>query len=636
MNLRDGFLLGDWTVLPLEGRLQRGDDERHVTPKSMDVLLCLADAAGGVVERESLLANVWGERAVSDEPLTRCIADLRKALDDSRSDPTYIMTVPKRGYRLLTAPRELNNTAPPSAASEETLASRAARFVTLRKMLVGFAVLVLAAVVQIVIERAIDRPTDASVAAAVAPIVDDRSVAVLPFEDMTAAQDQAYFADGLAEELMSLLAGNPALTVTSRTSAFQFRESSLAAPEIGQRLGVRHLVEGSVARDGDLLRIRTQLVDAASGNIIWRDRFDQPVGNIFDIQEDISARVAATLEVSALGDTATARRTDPEAYTLYLEARHLARGGNQQEFENAIELLREAVLIDPDYAPAWAQMADVYNNLAGQGFWDWDRGFAAAREAAETAVAADPEYAGGHAELAWVAHRYDGDLRAAFAHMQRALAINSLDVTILPDAAILLLQAGQLDQAIDVLRYCIRRSPTDPRLRYNLGVTYKYADQLEGALVSFRKVREMNPDYNGAQYQLAETLLLTGEPEAALAEFEALSGYNRLKGISVTRYIMDDADGSDAALAELTETWAEKWPGVIADVYAFRGELDAAFEWLDKDYEKYGAAGWGEVRLQRWYDNLRDDDRWHAFLDKVGLDEDKLTGLNLELDIPRS
>ena len=144
----------------------------------------------------------------------------------------------------------------------------------------------------------------------------------------------------------------------------------------------------------------------------------------------------------------------------------------------------------------------------------------------------------------------------------------------------------------------------------------------------------MNPDYNGGQYQLAETLLLNGDASSALAEFEALGGYNQLKGRAVANFALGDVAASDAALAELTREWSEKWPGVIADVYAYRGELDAAFEWLERDFDKYGAAGWGEVRLQRWYDNLREDPRWQGFLSRVGFTEADVAGLDLALDFP--
>ena len=462
MQLRDGFRLGEnVAVYPLESRIVVDGDERRVTPRIVDVLLRLAEADGDVVERETLLADVWGERAVSDEPLTRCIADLRKALGDARSNPTFVATIPKRGYRLLAAVTPLGEDATDTPTEPQPLRQRLGM---LRKLAAGFALLVLAAVVQIVIERAIESD-DAGEPATRTTAAVATSIAVLPFVDNSPSQDQAWLGDGLADELTSALAADGRLSVTSRTAAFRFRSSELPPGEIAATLGVAHLVEGSVSRSDGRVRVEARLIDPTTGFSVWSTRLDEAVGDIALVKGRLAVQLGAFLAVGIAPDDGAPANAD--AYQLYLRARYLAQQGNQPAFEEAVERLREAVAIDPAFAVAWAQLADVYNNLAGQGFWDWDRGFEAAREAAREAVTADPDMAAGHAQLAWVAHRYDGDLHAAFGHMQQALSHNAFDTEILPGAAVLLLQAGRLDQAIDVLDYCVRRSPTDTRLRYN-------------------------------------------------------------------------------------------------------------------------------------------------------------------------
>ena len=387
---------------------------------------------------------------------------------------------------------------------------------------------------------------------------------------------------------------NPALTVTSRTTAFQFRDESLPAGEIGARLNVRHLVEGSINRDGDALRVTAQLVDTRTDTIIWSDNFDESLGEVFAIQDRIAEQIAATLEVSVLGDQATARRTDPEAYALYLKGRYLARQGQQSAFEEAIDILDEALAIDSRYAPAWALKADIYNNLAGQGFWDWDRGFEAARGAAKNAVAADDGYAGGHAELAWVAHRYDGDLRAAFAHMQRALDINAFDTDILPGAAVLLMQAGQLDTAIDVLGYCVRRAPTDPRLRYNLGVAYKLR---RPARARRSRVSQGSRNQSGLQRRQvsagrnAVTHRQSGGRSRHLRHAGGLQPAER-PGSRPPRPGRCRSLGERACRAD--RILGRKVARCRRRCLCLPGEPDAAFEWLEKDFEQYGAAGWAK------------------------------------------
>ena len=632
MNLKHGFYLEDRRIEPMAGLVTHAGQSVHVQPKSMEVLLQLAEAGGSVVERNEILDRVWAGRAMSDEPLTRCVSELRRALGDSRDEPGFIRTVPKRGYQLIPAVSETD----PEAPEDDTGSSRTGflglTVGTARKLVVGLGALVVAAVLQVSIERLLEMPGDAPPSAGLT--LGGQSVAVLPFVDLSENQDQAYFADGLADELLILLSSNPSLQTVARTSSFAYRDQDLPAVEIARRLAASHLVEGSVRRDADTVRVGVQLIDGATGYQVWSESIEERLGDVFAIQDRLSQQIAATLEVGMLGNQAAARRTTPEAYTLFLQAKYRARQGTRESLEDAVELLREAVIIDPDYAPAWAMLAGAYSNLSGQGFWEWSRGFEAARDAAERAIEADDDYAGGYAERAWVAHRFDGDLEVAYENVERALAIDALDVEILPEVAVLLLQTGKIDEAISVLRYSIRRSPNDPRLRFNLGTMYKYADRLDESERTFQAIQSEYPDYNGVPFQLFELSLLRGDAEQALMRAEELKDYNRLKGVAVAMYDLGRREESDDTVAELIETWGETWPGVVADVFAYRGELDAAFDWLDRDYEKYGASGWGEIRLQRWYDNLRSDPRWAALLERVGFADHDLEGLALTLDLP--
>ncbi len=631
MNLKDGFNLEDRRIEPLAGTVTRASQSVHVQPKSMEVLLQLAEAGGRVVERNEILDRVWAGRAMSDEPLTRCVSELRRALGDSRDEPAFIRTVPKRGYQLIPAVSVTDSGPPEGDTGSAQTGFLGLTVGTVRKLVVGLGALVVAAVLQVSIERLLEIPDDAP---RVGLSVGGQSVAVLPFVDLSENQDQAYFADGLADELLILLSSNPSLQTVARTSSFAFRDQELPAVEIARRLAASHLVEGSVRQDADTVRVSVQLIDGATGYQIWSESIEERLGDVFAIQDRVSQQIAATLEVGMLGNQAAARRTTPEAYTLFLQAKYRARQGSRESLEDAVELLREAVVIDPDYAPAWAQLAGAYSNLAGQGFWEWSRGFEAARTAAERAIDADDDYAGGYAERAWVAHRFDGDLEVAYENIERALAIDALDVEILPEVAVLLLQTGKIDEAISVLRYAIRRSPNDPRLRFNLGTMYKYADRLDESERTFQAIQAEYPDYNGVPFQLFELSLLNGDAELALERAQALNDYNRLKGVAVALYDLGRREESNDTVTELVETWGETWPSVVADVFAYRGELDAAFDWLDRDYEKFGASGWGEIRLQRWYDNLRADPRWAALLERVGFADHDLEGLSLTLDLP--
>lgn len=461
-----------------------------------------------------------------------------------------------------------------------------------------------------------------------------QTLAVLPFADLSPERDQAWLGDGVAEEILRLLARTPSLRVASRTSSFSFRDSGLAVDEIADSLGVSHVLEGSVRRDGERARITVQLVSAADGFRIWSDSYDLAVDDIFSVQEDIARQIVEALEVRLSERLLPLSSTDSRAYTLFLQARYLARQGSAESLDAALDLFDDALEIDPDYAPAWSSLASVYINEAAGGRLDYDEGHRLATEAARRSIEIDPRHASGYAQLAWIAFWYDADLDAAFDAMRTALDAAPDDPALLDMAATLVAALGRLDEAVAMHEFSTARSPVDPVAIYNLGLSYKYADRLDEAERAFRKLLTLSPDYAGGRYQLGETLLLAGRPEAAL---EAWSGDTddayRLKGQALAHHALGNEALADEALAALVENWGEQWPSEIAHVYAWRGENDAAFDWLEREYQAYGAGGWGEWKLQRLYDNLRDDPRWAEFLERVGVSEGQLAGYALEAAI---
>ena len=462
-----------------------------------------------------------------------------------------------------------------------------------------------------------------------------KSIAVLPFQDMTAAQDQAYFADGLAEELLNLLAQNPALRVAARTSSFSFRDAALPIGEIGRQLGVEHVLEGSVRRDGDRVRVTAQLIATDSGFHVWSQTYDERFSDIFSIQDRMSAQIATALQATVLGEPLHVRKTDPQAYELFLQAKYHAVKGSGQDMQEATDLYLRAVAIDPDYAPGWSELAAVYINQASNGFIDYDDGYRQAREAAQRSVRIDPQHAHGYDQLAWVAFWYEADTGAAIGYLRKALAIAPNDPDLLGGAAVLVQALGRPDDAIRLHEYSVIRSPVDATAVYNLGLAYKYAGRYAAAERSFRRVLQLSPDYASARYHLGETLLLTGQARAALDAWkEESDDAYRVKGMALGLYTLGDQARADAALRELIDNWGERWPSEVAHVYAWRGERDPAFAWLEREYATYGAGGWGEWKLQPLYRNLHGDPRWQAYLERAGASEAQLSRYRLEVAIP--
>ncbi|MDZ7669508.1 MAG: tetratricopeptide repeat protein [Gammaproteobacteria bacterium] len=625
MNLSNGFRIGDWDVLPLEGRIVRAanghSETRRVRRKAMDVLCALAAQSGQVVERDDLLAAVWGRTAVTDEPLTSTIGELRRLLGENQGERRYIETIPKRGYRLLAAVEPLATAPAVPPATTEPMEQTTVP-ATRRRPIARFDWKVLVAV-PLVLAAALFAWQRLTVPDA-APIPDD-SIAVLPFEDLSPQGNQDYFAEGLAEELITLLTRVPALRVAARNSAFSFRGENLAVEQIAERLKVAHVLTGSVQRSGNQVRVTAQLVDARAGYQLWSDVYDRTLDDIFAIQDDIAGQVMEQLRLRLLGGELSVRETDPRAYTLYLQARHVGRQHTREGLERAAELYRQALAIDDEYLPAWNELAGVYFNLAGIVEMPRDEGFRLARQAAFKALAVDPAYAPAYDRLGWLAMYQDNDLRAAAEHYRRALELEPGNDAILSNAAVLAVALGRLDDAIALLRAGALRDPVSAVAHANLANAYLLARRYPEAERSIRNTLMLSPQYAGAHYRLARVLLAQGDLEGAR---QALAAEQLEAGQWLGQALLDNAEGriaaSDAALARVERRFGTRAAGNLAQVYAHRGDIERAFEWLEVEYEANGSGGFLEFRWDPLLDPLRGDPRWAALLERVGFGEAEL------------
>jgi len=443
-----------------------------------------------------------------------------------------------------------------------------------------------------------------------------------------------YFSDGISEELLNLLSQIPELRVTSRSSAFSFKGQDLAVPEIAERLNVAHILEGSVRKAGNEVRITAQLIDVRSDTHLWSDTWDRTLDDIFSIQDEIAADVVEQLKVTLLGDVPKATETDPAAYALFLQARQLGRQFTAAGLEQSIALYEQALEIDPDYAAAWAGLADNYINQAGKLLRPIDEGYQLARETANRALAIDPEYAPAYAYLGNVARDYDLDLAAAARHYERALALDPTNPDIIRDAAYLALALGRLDEAIALHEYAVARDPVNPTGHASLGWAYRYIGRPDEAIASLRTALSLSPGRIRAQYNTGVALLEKGEPQAALtAVQQESSAALRLIGLALAYHALGQAAESDAALGELIEM-SVPWDYNIAYVLAFRGEADRAFEWLDKAVQ-HNDAGLARIAVDILFANIHDDPRWLPFLESIGKSPEQLAAIEFEVRLPQ-
>ncbi len=476
---------------------------------------------------------------------------------------------------------------------------------------------------------------DRAVSQSVAPAnIPPNSIAVLPFVNMSEDKANEYFSDGISEELLNLLSKVPQLQVAARTSSVSFKGKQIEIPEIARKLHVANVLEGSVRKSGDQLRITAKLIRAAEGYNLWSETYDRKLDDIFKIQDEIAGEVVKQLKVILLGAAPTVRETDPKAYTLYLQAVQVGRQGTPEAYTQSDALFRQVLEIDPRYAPAWHELTRNFINKANAGLLPNSEGYARAREAEEKALSIDPNYAPAHAGLGRIAMA-NNDFVSAAKHFERALALDPNDINVLRNSATFLQSLGRLHEALALNEAIVRRDPVNLLALNNLGVAQQSTKQFDAAIASFRSVLSLNPGSGGAHSWMCEAMLLKGDAPAALAEIEQEKSESwRLIGLPMAYHALGRKTEADAALATLIakdETWG---PYNIAYIYAFRGDADKAFEWLDKavQYQDPGLLG---IVGENLFDNIHSDPRWLPFLRKIGRAPEQLAKIQFKVTLPR-
>jgi TolB-like protein/Tfp pilus assembly protein PilF len=464
--------------------------------------------------------------------------------------------------------------------------------------------------------------------------VSEQSIAVLPFVDMSQGKDQEYFSDGISEELLNLLAKIPQLQVTARTSSFSFKGKEIAIPEIARTLHVAHVLEGSVRKAGNAVRITAQLIDAATDHHLWSQTYDRKLDDIFAIQDEIAADVVKQLKVTLLGMAPTAHTADPKAYALVLQARQLMRQGTTQALEQAIALAQQAIAIDAAYAEPWSIAAGAYVNQANKGLKPIDESYRLARAAVDKALAIDPKLVGAHLKLSRIASDYDNDLAAAARHIEHALELEPANVDAISAAAGLEQNLGRLDQAARLDEYAVAHDPLNPKSHGSLAYDYSRLGRLDEAIAGYRTALRLSPGRVGTAYNIGELLLRKGDAAAALVQMQQEAEENwRLMGLTMAQHALGRKVESDASLRELIAKYETDSAYNIAYVVAFRGETERAFEWLKKAVA-YHDTGLVEIATDPMFASIHDDPRWLPFLREIGKAPEQLAKIEFKVTLP--
>ncbi len=483
------------------------------------------------------------------------------------------------------------------------------------------------------IEEATSQALADQIATQEVPVDTIKSIAVLPFVNMSDDASNEFFSDGMSEEMLNLLTKIPGLRVTSRTSAFSYKGKDFKIADVGRELNVGNVLEGSVRKAGNQVRITAQLIQVDGDIHLWSETYDRSLDNIFAIQDEIASAVVAQLKLKLFNDMPTIHETDPKAYALFLQARHLSNLLTPEGWQQSNVLYKRALSIDPEYAVAWAGLGRNYVNLTGYNLLPTEEGYGRARDAANKALAIDPENAMANSVLGWIAMTNDGDLSTAAQYLERALKLEPTNISIIGHTADLIMRLGRLNEAVTLGEYVTARDPINPVNHLNLSGYYILSGRLDEAIASSRVALLLSPGIGGAQYRLGEALLRKNEPEAALTAFQQEEDDEwRVKGTALALHDLGRHADYEEAFAELRERWGERWPIEVAHVYAWTRDADEVFAWLEKELKVNG--GLGGVMVDNFFTDLHNDQRWLPLLEKAGVSSSQLDAIKFKVTLP--
>jgi TolB-like protein/Flp pilus assembly protein TadD len=548
------------------------------------------------------------------------VSHLRKILGDVDAKPTYIATIPRKGYRLIAPVQRVT-------VGAEKPAARALqkRMVAQRRVWVVAGAIIVLALTAAYFSTDKEWLSTHTMFGGSSVVVSDKSIAVLPFADMSEKKDQEYFSDGLAEELIEQLGNTPGLKVIARTSSFSFKGKSDDIPTIASKLNVANVLEGSVRRSGSHLRISTQLIRADSGQSLWSETFDREFRDVFAIQDEIAVAVVSALKLKlAGGQTATGAHgtTNPEAYNAYLLGRNLyIRSAYIQSTETgyrqAIEAYQKAINLDPRYADAYAELAMAQYYL---GDYTGDLALeTSAEQAAQQAIEIDQHRASGYAVRGYLRFNMRYDWAGAEADFKQALVLDPTDSRVFRRYASVLNQVGRTEEAAALLQKGIEQDPLDASTWTGLVDALVASRNYPAAYDAVHRALAIRPTDNSSNFQLACLQLFDGKARDALATFQSNSfAIFRDTGVAMAEHTLGDAKSSQQALDRVIATAAGDAAYQIAEIYAWRGEKDKAFEWLERAYRQQDGGLTG-IKIDLVLASLRSDPRYVAMLRKLNL-----------------
>ena len=644
VDVRQRLLLRDGKPIPLQ-------------PKAFETLLVMVRNSEKVVLKDDLLGSVWPDTFVEESNLTQNIFVLRKALGDVEGERRYIITVPGRGYRfaekvrILAEPDEIKPESPrqptvlPTASSTATPTESHPTVMTIEEILPTPRSALSP-------EIAVASPSRfhwalaaiAMIALALAgyfswghfhpknPATPGRiMLAVLPFQNLTGDPEQEYFADGLTEELITQLGRlrPEQLGVISRTSVMGYKHSDKRLDQIGQELGVQYVLEGSFRRAGDRLRITAQLIQVKDQTHVWAQEYDRRPEDILTVQEEVAEDVGLETQLRLTpqqrNQLARVRTVDPDAHEAYLKGRYFWNKRTEEGFTKAIDYFNQAIAKSPDYAEAYAGLADTYLLLGGYGLMEQDEAMPKSKAAARKALAIDGQLAEAYTSLGLIAEEYEWDWPEAGKDFRKAIELD-------PNYAVahefygdaFLGYTGKKVEAIAELRIAHELDPLSPVIATDLARRLCEEGKCEEAVEQFQKIIDVDPDFVQARYYLSQAYERMGKYTEAIAEVRSIKGWEDLPFIQAQLGHIYAVQGRRQQALEIVDRLLRRSEHqytdatYVARIYAALGEKDLAFLWLEKACDKHSPAVLA-IGSDPAYDPLRSDPRFQKMERRIGL-----------------
>ena len=614
------FRVAGWLVEPRLNAVARNGTTVHIEPKVMAVLVCLAQHAGQPVAKEELLQAVWPDTFVTDDVLKRSISELRRVFEDDARESRIIQTIPKSGYRLL-VPVEPVQPAEEAATKVRDEGLKKPRQWWGVTLVGGLTLLLLIAVAFVVLRGHFGKN-------GLPPQI--RSIAVLPLENLSGDPAQEYFSDGMSDALITDLAQIGSLKVISRTSSMQYKQTKKSLPEIARELNVDGIIEGTVQRSGDRVRVTAQLIDGRSDQHLWASSYEGDFRDLFalerDVTGDIAHQVQGRIASSSQSGPPQPQAPNPKALEAYLQGTyHLnayGRGAGEQEMKDAAEYFQRAIDDDPNFVLAYIGMARAHADLPISSPEDG----AIRKRAAEKALALDPKSAEAMGILANIRWERDLDWSGAEQEYRQSIGLNPNNALVRDQFCTLLAETGRAEEAARECQIAQELEPDKPRLPY----VFYWRGEYDRSIAMLRMMAQRHPDDGEVHYVLFENYALNKTSKDCIRELEkalTLYGYSET-AIKIQREF--GSSGFEGALRQFATDFerlhAAKqvfMPVNLADVYATLGDEDRAFYWLEQAYAHRDMISTGEpldyILVDPMLHSLRHDPRFKDLVRRMGL-----------------